>query len=142
MLALFRFISLSFIAFFLLEPLIRTEFREVQRPIIALLIDNSESILNGSDSSYYKNDLANQMSSLAEDLGDDYDVEVFSFDQEVKRGLDMHYDGKITDLSNVLSDLENRYYNRNLAAVVLASDGNYNSGINPIYLSRFLSVKK
>ena len=140
MLALFRFISLSFIAFFLLEPLIRTEFREVQRPIIALLVDNSESILNGSDSSYYKNDLANQMSSLAEDLSSDYDVELFSFDQEVKRGLDMRYDGKVTDLSNVLSDLENRYYNRNLAAVVLASDGNYNSGINPIYLPLSLNA--
>ncbi len=139
-LALFRFLSLSFIAFFLLEPLIRTETREVQQPIIAILVDNSESILNGSDSSYYKSDLPNQISALAQEIGDSYEVELYTFDDEVKRDLVLDYSGKMTDLSNVLNDLESRYYNRNLAAVILASDGNYNKGINPIYLQLSLNA--
>ena len=139
-LGLFRFLSLSFIAFFLLEPLIRTETREVQQPIIAILLDNSESILNGSDSSYYKSELPNEIKALALEFGDSYEVELFSFDDAVKRGLDQDYRGKMTDLSNVMSDLETRYYNRNLAAVILASDGNYNKGINPIYLPLSLNT--
>lgn len=133
MLALFRFISLSLIAFFLLEPLIRNEYREVQRPIVAIAVDNSESILNGSDSSFYKSEFQNAISDLAQELSEAYEVELFSFSDEVSRDFDLTYTGKVSDLSNLMDDLETRFYNRNLGAVIIASDGNYNRGINPVY---------
>jgi len=133
MLASFRFLSLSLIAFFLLEPLIRNEYREVQRPIVAIAIDNSESILNGSDSSFYKTEFPNAISTLAQDLSEAYEVELFSFADEVSRDFDLNYNGKVSDLSNLMNELETRFYNRNLGAVIIASDGNYNKGINPVY---------
>ena len=133
LLGLFRFVSLSLIAFFLLEPLIKSESTEIQKPIIAIAIDNSESILNGSDSVFYKGDFISRINDLSTELSESYNVELFSFDEEVKSGLDLKYDGKISDLSNLLSDLETRYYNRNLGAVIVASDGNYNRGVNPSY---------
>ena len=45
----------------------------------------------------------------------------------------MDFEGKKTDISYAFEEIGNRFYNRNLAAVVLASDGNYNKGINPFY---------
>ena len=133
LLAVFRTISLSLIAFFLLEPMMKTEEREIQRPIIAIAVDNSESILNGSDSVYYKTELANEIQKLAASLDDEYDVELFSFDEKVSKDLRYDYSGKISNLSNLIDEFETRYYNRNLGAIVLASDGNYNQGLSPIY---------
>ena len=133
MLAVFRTISLSLIAFFLLEPMIKTEEREIQRPIIAIAVDNSESILNGSDSAFYKNELAGKIQELASALNEEYDVEVFSFDENVSKDPQYDYTGKLTDLSHLIDEFETRYYNRNLGAIVLASDGNYNQGLSPIY---------
>ena len=140
LLGLFRFISLSLIAFFLLEPLIKTESKEIQKPIVAIAVDNSESILNAADSVFYKGDFIQNLNKLAEDLGESYEIELFSFDENVKRGIDLDYNGKISDLSNLLNDLETRYYNRNLGAVIVASDGNYNQGINPSYAPIALSA--
>lgn len=139
-LAIFRFISLSLIAFFLLEPLIKNEEREVQKPIIAIALDNSESILNGKDSLENKNDLPQAIDQMLSALESNYDVEVFSFSEEVQKGSSFDYSGKITDLSNLINNLETRYYNRNLGAIILASDGNYNQGINPVYLPASLNA--
>jgi hypothetical protein len=132
-LAIFRFISLSLIAFFLLEPLIKSEERDIQRPIVAIAVDNSESIQNGSDSTYYKNELANELEQLANDLASSYEVELFSFDENVSPASSFDFNGKITNLSKLMNEFETRYYNRNLGAIILASDGNYNQGINPVY---------
>jgi hypothetical protein len=132
-LAIFRFISLSFIAFFLLEPLIRTETQDIQKPIIAIALDNSESVVNGADSVYYKTTFIEEIKSLTNALRESYDVELLAFDEKVKKGIDLDYKGKTTDLSNLLNELETRYYNRNLGAVIVASDGNYNKGLNPSY---------
>ncbi len=140
LLGVFRFISLSLIAFFLLEPLIRTETTEIQKPIIAIAVDNSESILNSSDSTYYKNDFIKSVNDLANELSESFEVDLLSFDESVKKGLDLNYDGKVSDLSNLLNELETRYYNRNLGAVIVASDGNYNKGINPSYAPIALSA--
>lgn len=139
-LGLFRFISLSLIAFFLLEPLIKSEEREVQQPIVAIAIDNSESILNGKDSLFYKDQLALSINEMVSTLEGSYDVEVFSFDEHVKSGTSYDYSGKITDLSNLINEFETRYYNRNLGAIIVASDGNYNQGINPNYLPASLNA--
>lgn len=133
LLFLFRFISISLIAFFLLEPMVRTEEREVQRPIIAIAVDNSESILNSADSLSYKNDLPLAIDKLVNEIGNSYEVELFSFAGDVSRDLHYDYSGKVSDLSNLMSELELRYYNRNLGAIIIASDGNYNQGINPVY---------
>ena len=40
----------------------------------------------------------------------------------------MDFEGKKTDISYAFEEIGNRFYNRNLAAVVLASDGTINKG--------------
>ena len=54
MMAVFRFMVVSLLAFLLLSPLIRTIFREVEKPVIIIAQDNSQSILTGTDSASFR----------------------------------------------------------------------------------------
>ena len=51
-----RFFSLFLISFLLLEPLLNTEFRKVEKPIVVIAQDFSASVLLNKDSLFYKTD--------------------------------------------------------------------------------------
>ena len=68
LIAVFRFLVVSVLAFLLLTPFIRTIFREVEKPIIIVAQDNSESILTGIDSSSFKKLYAEQFNNMVEEL--------------------------------------------------------------------------
>jgi hypothetical protein len=81
-------------------------------------------------------DSAAYIQSLAElkrDLSDDYDVRSFAFDSDVRSGEGLNFQGQGTDISKALDGVTERFYGQNLGAVVLASDGLYNQGTNPVY---------
>ena len=130
---LLRFTSLSLIGYFLLEPMIKLVKTVNQKPIVVLAVDNSSSILNGSDSSYYKNQLSLDFEEAALALSDKFQVETFRFDSKVIQGLDLDFSGDETNLSLLNEELETRFYNRNPGALIIATDGNYNVGFNPVY---------
>jgi len=129
-----RFIVITLIAILLLAPFIKSQFTEVQKPIVLVLQDNSESVMNtftAEDSSAY----AAGLKSLSEKLKENYDVKEYSFDETLHPEINFSFDGKMTNLSENLSDLVNLYSGQNIGAVVLASDGIYNKGSNPLYAS-------
>jgi len=130
-----RFVLVSFLAFLLLGPFIRTMFREVEKPLIIFAQDNSESILNDRDSAYYAGVYAASVNSMVSALSQDYEVRTYSFGKEVEPGLDFTFDRKQTDLSALFEELQTVYSNRNVGAVIIASDGNYNHGMNPLYVN-------
>lgn len=129
-----RFIVITLIAILLLAPFIKSQFTEVQKPIVLVLQDNSESVMNtftAEDSSAY----ASGIKALTEKLKENYDVKEYSFDESLQPDINFSFDGKMTNLSENLSDLVNLYSGQNIGAVVLASDGIYNKGSNPLYSS-------
>lgn len=128
-----RFVAVSLIAFLLLSPLIRTVFRTVEKPLIVIAQDNSESIVVGKDSSFYRNEYKAALSKLIDDLGDEFEVKTYSFGDRVEQGVSHTYKEKQTDLDQLFDEIEIRHSNRNLGAVVVASDGLYNKGSNPLY---------
>ena len=128
-----RFLLVSFLAFLLLGPFIRTLFREVEKPIIIFAQDNSESILNDRDSAYYAGIYAESVKNMVNALSQDYEVKAYSFGKEVEPGLDFSFNRKQTDMSALFEELQTVYSNRNVGAVIIASDGNYNHGMNPLY---------
>jgi hypothetical protein len=73
---------------------------------------------------------------LKKELGNDYEVHEFHFDKELKDSLSSKFDGKQTDISNALHQLNDRFVNRNIGAVILATDGLYNLGADPQYEAR------
>ncbi len=136
-LSIVRFITVFLITLLLLEPLFQHLVKKVEKPTIVLLQDTSESIIARSDSSFLKNDYPTAIESLTLELSNKYDVETYSFDDKITP-LSFSFDGKQTDISQAIESIEQKYYNRNLGAIILASDGIYNKGASPFYASKKL----
>ncbi|MGE0637999.1 MAG: hypothetical protein AB7G44_05635 [Bacteroidia bacterium] len=131
--AVLRFIAVTIIAILLLSPLLKTNLREVEKPIIVLAQDNSESIVTGKDSAFYRNEYAENFNKLVKQLGDKYEVKTYSFGNKVEEKNEFNYAEKQTDISGLFDEINNVYGNRNVGAIVLASDGLFNKGSNPVY---------
>ena len=128
-----RFISLSILIILLFKPKLLNEIKQVEKPIIVFLQDASSSILNYPDSTYYKSEFKTLIEKNNKILSEKFDVYTYHFSDSVNQDINIDFEGKKTDISYAFEEIVNRFYNRNLAAVVLASDGNYNKGINPFY---------
>ncbi len=138
---LLRFTGLVFILLFLLKPLLKTSERELEAPIILVAQDNSQSLILGADSSFYQDQWPAELNGLMSDLEGDFEVRGFTFGERLSEFIDsLDYSGRVTDVSELLEGLFNRYSNRNVGAVVIASDGIYNTGKNPLYSGRKLNA--
>jgi hypothetical protein len=135
-----RFAAVTFLAFLLLSPLIKTTTREVEKPVIIIAQDNSESVRIGKDSMYYRNEYPKALGELLAGLSDKYDTNTYSFSDKVEQGIHFGFNGKQTDISTVFDEIETRFANRNVGAVIIASDGLYNKGVNPVFSSSRIKV--
>lgn len=138
--SLARFLAIFILGVLLLKPLIESESQKIEKPIVVIAQDNSESIVFNKDSLFYRNEYINKVNTLKNDLAADYQVEVISFGDEIKDSLSFDYSDKQTDLSLLMNEIESKYFGRNLGAVILASDGLYNKGLNPLYSNQFINA--
>jgi len=132
-LATLRFVSISLIALLLLDVFIKRLVNETEKPVIILAQDNSSSILAGKDSAELKNEYAKALTSFINNVKDKYDIKSYQFDSESKASETFDFKGKETDISKLFLDIENNYANKNIGAIILATDGIYNKGTNPLY---------
>ncbi len=130
-----RFLAVSFISFFLLSPLLKNISRTVEKPIIIFAQDNSESVTAGKDSLFYKNEYVKNVSELVASLSDNFDTNNYSFGDRISSGLSFGFNEKQTDMASLYDEIETRFSNRNVGAVIIATDGLYNKGRNPVYSS-------
>jgi len=138
-LTVLRFLSTTLIAFLLLAPLIKTVFKRVEKPIIIFAQDNSASILANKDSLYYKGEYLETLGDLKKKFSADYDFRFFRFSENISENDTLDYSGKQTDMSKLFADIITRFTNRNVGAVILAGDGLYNRGTNPLYSAEKLA---
>jgi hypothetical protein len=129
-----RFTVVSIIAFLLLSPLLKFITREVEKPIVVILQDNTESLISGKDSGYYRSKWPEVLEQLTKKLEDKYDVKSYLFDDQLTDSFKLDYSGKETDIANALKEVNNLYLNRNVGAVIIGTDGIYNKGSNPLYV--------
>ncbi len=142
LLSIFRFVSVSLIAFLLLSPLLKSVIKHFEKPIIVIAQDNSQSIVIGEDSSYYKTQYLDELNRFVNDLSVDYDVKKYFFSDDIEfidsdnfpKDTDL-FSGNQTDFDVLFDEIDTRYSNRNVGAVILAGDGLYNKGRNPIYIA-------
>jgi hypothetical protein len=120
----------------LLEPLILTDNSKVEKPIIVFAQDNSQSILANKDSSFYTNEYKAQIEKLISELNDKYELKVLTFGSTVRDSLLIDYSDKQTDISQLFEEVNARFYGRNVGAVIVASDGIFNKGSNPVYSNK------
>jgi hypothetical protein len=134
--SILRFLSVSILAFLLLSPLIRKTSEIVEKPLILVAQDNSQSIVAGKDSAFYRNQYPALLKEMVEKLESKYEVVSEVFGEKVEGKLPPNFSERETDISNVFTEFRNRYVNRNIGAMILLSDGIYNKGINPVYSAR------
>jgi len=137
-LSILRFLVVSFLAFLLLMPLLKNRVTSVEQPILVYLQDNSESVKNAleADSTSFKNNT----STLLNQLSENYELHQYQFGDAFNDELDYVFDGKVTNIEAALEEVYSRYANQNVGGIILATDGIYNEGSNPIYSSRTLNV--
>jgi len=131
LLFLIRFVTITLIGLLLLKPYLRQQTTIKEPPVIAILHDNSASVRMIRDSLYSRQDYLQQYDSLLIRLGEKYQTDSYLFGSQLQEGRLPDFSEAKTDFSNMLSAVNQRYYKRNLAAVVLLSDGIYNAGFQP-----------
>jgi len=132
-----RFAVLAALGFLLLEPLIRNQTFDEERPVAIVLMDESRSITARTDSTAFAesaNQWTTQLQEQLEMAG--LDVELYGYNKEL-RSVDpegnWNWNGSQTNLSAAIQSLNTRIENRNVAGMVLVSDGLVNRGAAPDY---------
>jgi hypothetical protein len=129
--ALLRTLVVFFTLLLLLVPTFTITRNETQKPVVVLLQDNSRSIAPalGADSAIYRKNVQ----QLAANLSANYKVVQWGFGNTIRQDSLYQYDQQATDISAAMARVQDFYGLQNLGAVVLATDGRFNQGINPLY---------
>lgn len=133
LLAAVRLVTITIIAWLLFAPLVRRVNYTLEKPIIVLAHDNSISVANVTPAGFDKQRYQNDLKKLVEQLSAKYEVKTYSFSDSVKQGLDFSGKGKLTNASALFDQLDDELLNRNVGAMIIASDGIFNRGGNPLY---------
>ena len=120
---LIRFIFVSILSALLLNPIVKTIQNEVEKPIVVIAQDVSSSI---------KDSVFHDLIDLSEEFPD-FDVYTYSFSTSISSGFSEFNNGLKTNYTKVVDEVESRFSNRNIAALIIATDGLYNNGPNPLY---------
>jgi len=135
-----RAITVAVIAFLLISPLTRTITYNKQKPLVLVAQDNSQSVRLFEPQGYNSHQFINDLTKLKQQLGDKYDVREFNFGHELKDSLSTKFDTKQTNISSAIKQLNERFANQNIGALVLATDGLYNEGSDPGYEAKNLKA--
>ncbi|MCX6180312.1 MAG: hypothetical protein NT150_00095 [Bacteroidetes bacterium] len=133
----FRLIAVSVLAFLLLVPFIKTINTTLEKPVLILAADNSKSILASGLKSA---DVNAKFLDLKAQLSEDFEVQFHSFGEKISEPDSLNFSEKTTNFSLLFEELEARYSNKNIGALVVMSDGIYNSGQNPVYANNLKHV--
>ncbi len=127
-----RWLVITLLSALLLSPLIKKTITEVKKPVVALLQDQSESVgavLQGDALNQYRQN----WQSLRDALSQNYEVHELAFGNDVREGVNFEFTDKVSNISEALRDVYDRYGAQNLGAIILSSDGIYNEGSSPAY---------
>ncbi len=133
-LAALRFLSVFTIAFLLLSPFIRNLKKITKNPIIITAWDNSSSMVSTLDSIKTANEIKQVRDALSGNLESSYSIVEYSFGENTSVFKSLNFSEKKSDYSEVISSIANSHFNENIGAVIVAGDGIYNQGKNPVNL--------
>ena len=132
-LGLLRFLAVSGLATLLLSPLLKQTTEEIKNPSIIILEDNSESIRASMDDTSFSN-YQKDLDQVSNAISEKYELIKLGFGDEISINSDTSAQrDKVTNLSKALSYINDTYNDQNLGAIILATDGIFNEGKNPLY---------
>lgn len=125
LLACLRFFSLLLVFLLLLAPLIEHTKKIKQLPVLAIAIDNSQSVQNYSSSvSLFKEAIKKRFS-------DGYQLDFWLFGDNVDNTEAFTGTDRRSDYGQLINTLKGNYINKNIGALVILGDGIYNQGQDP-----------
>ncbi|MES2731134.1 MAG: vWA domain-containing protein [Bacteroidota bacterium] len=139
-----RFVLVASLCFLLLSPFVKQNRNTTEKPTVVFAVDNSLSVALGNDSSKVKELMLKlaETSRKLEGQGIETAVQTFGnlpaakqATSAVQRLPGLPFNSNFTNLSQLLNTIQTNYEGRNLASVVLISDGIYNQGVSPAYLT-------
>ncbi len=137
-LTILRIISLIIILFVLFEPILSLSWNRSEKPVVAVLLDNSAS-MSLTDNGQSRSNKARKVleSGLFQKISKDKEIEYYQFSDNLAPldllqldSVKFNRDG--TDLTAALKAVEEKNVDRYLRGVVIISDGIDNLGENPI----------
>lgn len=128
-----RFLGLFFTFLVIANLFFEKTIYRNEKPLLIALIDNSESMQNYSDSSSVKKSILQLQENIQSKLGNKIDFVSYTIGENVKRNKELLFNESSSNLSEGFGEIGTKYYNRNIGAIILVSDGNFNAGMNPIY---------
>jgi hypothetical protein len=130
-----RSVIIALICLLLTNIFLKHIVNRTENPLILLAIDNSQSILSGKDSANYKSQLPEIISELKNKLGARFEINSILFGENTRKSDSISFNDKQTDIGNLFESVANNYSGNNIGAMILLSDGLYNKGIDPVYLT-------
>lgn len=145
-LSILRSLSVSLLVLIVFEPVLRFINREEKKPTVAILIDDSQSMSikdNGRNRAetvkeFLEKDIIAQKLSQARVIYYKFSSNIFSLSENSSDSIS--FSGETTDLSTVFGELKDQLQKENIQAVILLTDGNYNTGKNPIYNAEVTAI--
>ncbi len=131
MLFTFRAVLVFFLSFLLLGPIVKQISNLYEKPAFVILHDNSSSISETTDSlitTRIRQDL-DRIQEMLDENGYDGSIQTLSDDDP----RNFHYNATTSDINGALKRIADRYEGKNVAGVILVSDGIYNTGLSPLY---------
>ncbi|HEX5111495.1 MAG TPA: hypothetical protein VFV79_01500 [Saprospiraceae bacterium] len=132
--AVLRGVVVTVLSALLLAPLLKLLQTRTEPPVILIAQDQSTSIkdaMSKADSTAY----VTSLNTLYDKLSKKYTVRRIGFGEEVKEVDQWKFADKASDMGEMMSYLQAQYRGENIGAVILATDGAYNRGKNPLYVS-------
>ena len=132
-LRLTRALLFFLIGVLLLDVIFEMIHYDKEKPILITITDNSNSLKNYSDSLYVKTQILNTKKAINKEFAKDYEI------VEMTTGLEPRYNDVVnlkenkSNFESVFSKISTDFFNRNIGGLVFISDGNFNTGSNPIY---------
>ena len=139
----FRLVVLILIIFILFEPLISMTWQRTEKPVVALLMDTSASMaLSDGPISRAQSAREAWQSVRAIVKKQHIDIITYEFADQLTtaRHDSFQFNRDGTDIANALNSVRAEMVDRNLSAIVMITDGNYNIGENPLQTAEAMSV--
>jgi len=136
---LLRLLSFFGVFILLLNPFFKKKEKISVDPVLVFFQDNSNSLINNSDSVFYKEDYIHSIDSIKNIIQKDINLDFLLFGEKVRKG-NISFSDQSTNLSDVFDYAENIYSDQDVAAFVVLSDGIFNQGSSPLFLSNNLNA--
>jgi len=135
-LGIIRGVTVFFLAFFLLNPLIKTIKTIVLKPKVLMVLDNSKSISFVGKQKI--NQLLDGIKALKKEIEENgYEVEIkdLNYSEIAEENINQNFtfNNTQTNLSGVFAEIKTNFEGQNLSDVILISDGIINEGVSPTF---------